>query len=155
MQFDPDNRDCLNTLGIVLAETGRLEESLGCFVRASGEAMGNYRLARTLQHLNQPELSQQYLAVALQKDPSLATAQAMWSETPASPNPPIQRTAYQDASVPLAPAASAAPTPPVAADSPLPQIINLGSDENRPALRSILVPPPPGVNLNYDPPAKP
>ena len=80
VQLDPSNRSYSNTLGIVLAETGRYDESLGCFIRANGEAMGYLRLAQTLQHLQQPELSRQYLEVALQKDPNLSTTMVMRSE---------------------------------------------------------------------------
>jgi Tfp pilus assembly protein PilF len=81
VRIEPGNRSYVNTLGVVLAEVGRYEDSLKCFVRCNGEALGYYRLAQTLRHLQKPELSQRYLEVALQKDPSLA--------------PPIQQTAYQ------------------------------------------------------------
>jgi len=80
-QIDPGNRSYINALGIVLAESGRYKESLKCFCRTGGEAMGYYRLAQTLHHLQKPELSRRCLEVAVQKDPSLA--------------PPIQQTAYQ------------------------------------------------------------
>jgi tetratricopeptide (TPR) repeat protein len=118
VQLAPDNRECLSALGVVLAENGRLDESLGCFVRAGGEAMGYYRLARTLQYLNRAEQSQRYLAVALQKDPNLTSAQAMRSEMDGKPNPSLQRAAYQEASVPpasfpLTPPANVAPPPQV------------------------------------------
>jgi tetratricopeptide (TPR) repeat protein len=80
-RIEPGNRSYINALGVVFAEAGRYEDSLKCFVRSSGEAMGYYRLAQTLHHLQKPELGRRYLEVALQKDPSLA--------------PPIQQASYQ------------------------------------------------------------
>jgi tetratricopeptide (TPR) repeat protein len=159
VQFDPENRDYLNTLGIVLAQVGRFPESLDCFVRSSGDAMGHYRLALTLQHLQQPELSRQYLELALQKNPNLAMAQAMRTEIDGPPKPPsqtIQRTSYQEPSAPVQPAAAVRPE----ATAPLPQINNLNSsgaeaaeaDEASSAPTSFVVPPPPTMNLRYDSP---
>lgn len=86
VQLEPSNRSYNNALGVVLAESGRYNESLRCFSRSGGEAMGYYRLAQTLHHLQKPELSRRYLEVALQKDPSLT--------------PPIQQAAYQPAPSP-------------------------------------------------------
>jgi tetratricopeptide (TPR) repeat protein len=118
-RIDPGNRSYANALGVVLAEAGRYEESLKCFIRSNGEAMGYYRLAQTLRHLQQPELSRRCLEVAVQKDPSLA--------------PPIQQTAYerdaestpevshsQTARKKLSPSSR---SPAAAADQLLPQIL--------------------------------
>ena len=150
-QLEPENRDYINTLGVVLAQTNHLQESLNCFIRGSGEAMGNYRLARTLERLQQPELSQRYLSAALQLDPNLAAAQTMRGETDGSRTPTIQRTSYQEPSAPLAPPPAPAPA---AADVPLPRVIHADAiqTDNRAAPEEFVVPPPPPVILRYDDP---
>lgn len=150
-QLDPGNRSYMNTMGVVLAESGRPEAGLSCFVRANGEAMGCYRLAQTLQRLQQPELSRRYLELALQKDPNLATTLAMQSapsnaQSAPSNAVPIQRTSYEAASVP--PTQMAQPMP---AAAPAPRVVHLDAvEDNRPAPQPIPVPPPPPVNLHYD-----
>lgn len=153
-QLDPVNRNYNNALGIVLAEAGRYHESLNCFVRANGQAMGNLRLAQTLHHLQQPQLSRQFLAVALQKDPNLATTLRGGE---AMQPPAVQQTAYQDANVPpppTAPVEQAAPTPPPAPDpapsAPLPpRVIRLDSTEteSQTTPQPILVPTPPAIGV--------
>ncbi len=153
--------------GRLLAQVGRYPESLDCFVRSSGDALGHYRLARTLQHLQQPELSRQYLELALQKNPNLAMAQAMRTEMDGPPNAPnpanlatppnetIQRTSYQEPSAPVEPATPVIISPP--ADTPLPQIINLNSSTANaaetvedPAEEPFILPPPPSIDMHYD-----
>lgn len=143
-QLDSGNRSFMNTMGVVLAESGRPEAGLSCFVRANGEAMGCYRLAQTLQRLQQPELSRRYLELALQKDPNLATTLAVQSAPPSNAAP-IQRTSYEAASVP--PAQMAQPLP---AAAPAPRVVHLDAvEDNRPTPQPITVPPPPPVNLHY------
>ena len=88
LKVDPSNRNYINATGVVLAEAGRYEESLTYFVRTSGEAKGCYRLALTLDRLQQPGLSRYYLETALHKDPNLATTMNL------NVNPPVQQTAY-------------------------------------------------------------
>jgi len=92
-QLDSGNRAYGNALGVVLAQAGRYDESLQCFIRSSGEALGYYRLSQTLQRLQQPELSQRYLAVALQKDPNLAATLA-YQNGAKQTTPPVQQTSY-------------------------------------------------------------
>jgi Tfp pilus assembly protein PilF len=92
-QLDSGNRAYGNALGVVLAQAGRYDESLQCFIRSSGEGLGYYRLAQTLQRMQKPDLSQRYMAMALQKDPNLAASLAMKSG--ANPTtPPVQQTSY-------------------------------------------------------------
>lgn len=86
-KLDPNNRTYVNATGVVLAQAGRYDESLNCFARFNGEAMGSYRLAQTLDRLQQPGLSHLYLEAALRKDPSLASTMNL--------NPPVQQTMYQ------------------------------------------------------------
>lgn len=153
-QLDPNNRACTNALGIVLAESGRYGESLTCFVRSSGEAMGYLRLAQTLQRLQQPELSRQYLEVALQKDPSLA--QTLHPDGNTAPSATIQQTSYQ---APSAPPVQEAPPPQVSAPAPIaapkPQVIRLDTpavQEQPKAPQPINLPPPPADNLQFSEP---
>ncbi|HWG43181.1 MAG TPA: tetratricopeptide repeat protein [Gemmataceae bacterium] len=152
VQLDPGNRYYSNTLGIVLAQTGRYQESLQCFARANGEAMGYLRLAQTLERLQQPELSRQYMEVALQKDPKLASTLISHSDKKAPSTPSIQRTSYQAPSVPPSPPTSAAP---VGYPGPMPRIIHLDAVETKvpaepmPAAHPFVIPPPPTVTLNY------
>ena len=166
-QIDPGNRSCVNAMGVVLAETGHYDESLKCFSRSGGEALGYYRLARTLQRLQRPELSQRYLEVALEKDPSLAATLAQSNRDPAplpSAPPPVQQTAYQVPNV--APAPSAPAVPPVQQTAY--QIPNVAPAPSAPAAptetpldasgaeypppEQIILPPPPAVNVQYEQP---
>jgi tetratricopeptide (TPR) repeat protein len=144
-RLDPGNRAYTNTKGIVLAAAGRYDDSLNCFVRSNGEAMGYYRLAQTLEHLQQPELSRRYLEAAVQRDPSLATTIAMRSggNDAANQAPPVvQQTAYQ------------APNdlPQQAVPAPVPQVISVaGSDAvNQTPQRPVILPPPPSIDVKYE-----
>lgn len=155
--IDPRNHTFANAKAVVLAETGRYQESLGCFIHSNGEALGHYRLAQTLQRLQQPELSQRYLETALQIDPSLAATVAVHrgGNNPGNPAAaPIQQTAYQGASPTPYPAAHAAgsPAPDAPASTPpaTPQIVSYS--ENPPPQQQILPPPPPPVNEQYEQP---
>lgn len=159
-QLEPANRYYTNTLGIVLAEAGRYDESLNCFVRASGQAMGHLRLAQTLQRLQQPELSQQHLQAAQRIDPNLTMAMAPRNNDNAAAPAPIERTSYQAESVPPEPAApvaqfaplTPAPAPtPTPVEMPTPRVIHLDTHEteNQTTPQPILVPSPPAMNLQY------
>lgn len=148
VQLDAGNRSYLNALGIVLAESGRYQESLNCFIRSNGEALGYYRLAQTLQRLQQPELSRRYFEAAVQKDPSLEPALAQSSggtDAPGSAAPAIQQTAYQAPDDPAA-NVSAAPSPPAA-----PRVISLQTSQDHVPMPQI-PPPPPPVNVPYEQP---
>jgi len=122
---------------------------------SGGEAMGYLRMAQTLQRLNQPELSRQYMQVAQQKDPSLATMTALRDEEKGPSRPPIQRTSYQAPSVSPSPAESSASTE---STGSLPRVIHLdtvdtkGASDNRQAPQAFVVPPPPTVTLRYPEP---
>jgi hypothetical protein len=146
VKLDPENRDYINTLGVALARAGRFQESLDCFGRVSSPAMAHYKLARTLQHLQQPELSRRHLELALQKDPGLASAQAMMTELNGPPASTMQRTAYQEP--PAAPAAMEPPSllRPAMFETTAPADL-------APPSTAIDIPPPPVLNLEYEPPA--
>ncbi len=145
-QLEPSNHSYSNALGVVLAESGRYDESLKYFSRSGGEAMGYYRLAQTLSHLQQPELSRRYLEVALQKNPSLATPIQQASYQPAtSPEPMISPppTVSPEPGLPPAPSVSAEPSaPPTQTASPEPSA----------SLTQILVPPVPPIHEEEDQP---
>jgi hypothetical protein len=164
-QFEPGNRAYVNTKGIVLAMTGRYDDSLNCFVRSNGEAMGYYRLAQTLEHLQQPELSRRYLEAAVRKDPSLASELVMRSNGNRAANqapPAVQQTAYEAPSVPQPQAASDAvpqvinvPQPQAAPDS-TPRVISVSSSHDaiqpsQPQTQpQVVVPPPPSIDVQYE-----
>jgi len=139
-QLEPGNHSYTNALGVVLAESGRYDESLRYFSRAGGEAMGYYRLAQTLSHLQKPELSRRYLDVALQKDPSLA--------------PPIQQASYQPTASPEpitspAPAVSTEPSaPPAPSVSAEPSAAPAQTAALEPSVppTQVLVPPVPQIH---------
>lgn len=144
-QIDPGNRSYTNALGVILAESGRYNDSLKCFSRSGGDAMGYYRLAQTLEHLQRPELSRRYLEAALQKDPSLA---------------PIQKASYQPAADPE-PSGSPAQVPSPEPSAPAPQIISAEpSAPSSPAadpepsapLPQLLLPPVPQINEEEEEP---
>jgi hypothetical protein len=161
MQLDPHNRSYVNAMGVVLAESGRYEESLNCFIRSNGEALGHYRLAQTLQRLQQPELSRRYLEAAVQKDPNLGTtalaARHGGKETPNQAPPPIQQTAYQAPNAspaPAAPAVTPQETPPATpAAAPQQEAAPAApAAESQPAQQQVILPPPPAVNVQYEQP---
>ena len=79
-ELDPGNRQYSTTLGFALARAGRYEESYLALARHNGEPKAHFDLARMLRHLNQPELARQQVALALQKDPSMADARALAAE---------------------------------------------------------------------------
>lgn len=144
-QLNPHNSLYGNARAVVLAQCGRYDESLSCFIHCSGEAMGHYRLAQTLQRLQQPELSQHYLESALRIDPSLSKTLALNSganSSAKSASASIQQTMYQDSSVPP----DAAP--------PAPQTIppDAPTAENAPQPQQVIPPPPPPVNVEYGQP---
>ncbi|MGH7222007.1 MAG: hypothetical protein ACRELF_02135, partial [Gemmataceae bacterium] len=103
---------------------------------------GYYRLARTLQRLQKPELSQHYLEVALQKDPSLAPLSG-GNDASNSAALALQRTAYQTPAD-QAPNVSAAPAAPAPS-----RVISLETSQTHQSPQQVLPPPPPAVNEEY------
>ena len=79
-ELEPENRTYVDTLGHALARAGRTQEALQTFLRVNSEAKAYYNIARMAQHMNQPDLSQQCLLIALQKDPQMKEAQQMVAE---------------------------------------------------------------------------
>lgn len=153
-RIDPANRSYANAMGVVLAASGRYEDSLKCFVRSSGEALGNYRLAQTLRHLQQTELSRRYLEAAVQKDPSLADLAMRNGDMLASNAPTIQQTAYQTPAHPetnFLPVQTAAPSNPlpvqtVAPSNYLPSRTAAPAAADQPSSSPVILPPPPPIN---------
>jgi Tfp pilus assembly protein PilF len=159
-QIDPGNRSYVNTQGVVLAAAGRYDESLNFFVRSNGEAMGYYRLAQTLQHLQQPELSRRYLEAAVHRDPSLApaTVQRNTSDVAVNPAPAaVQQTAYH---APTIPPTQAVPeqvpqviTQKISIPEQTPQVIsqNVSTPAQGPVQQPpIILPPPPAIHVDYE-----
>jgi tetratricopeptide (TPR) repeat protein len=116
-QLDRDNRNYLNTQAVVMARAGRYAESLESFRLANPEAVAHYKLARTLQHLDQPALSRQHLELALKIDPRLEQAQGMYAELAGPPVPQPQAVA-STAPVPMSPPPAAAAQQAVAPPAP-------------------------------------
>lgn len=144
--LEPGNRTYVNTQGVVLAAAGRYDESLKCFVRSNGEALGYYRMAQTLQHLQQTELSRRFLEVAVQKDPSLApeiVKRPMIEDMANQTASPVQQTAYQAPSVPEVQVPS--PSVPQMVSPPQP------ASAPRPAPQRVLLPSPPTMNEDCQP----
>jgi Tfp pilus assembly protein PilF len=142
-QLEPSNRNYANTQGIVLAAAGRYEDSLNCFIRSNGEALGYFRLSQTLQHLQQTDLSRRYLEVAVQKDPSLAPQMTKLNQEDVAANdmpPAVQQTAYQ------APSAAPAQDPAVS----LPQVISrsIPAAAQQPMRQPVVLPSPPSIGAD-------
>jgi tetratricopeptide (TPR) repeat protein len=79
-ELDPENRQFSHNLGYCLARSGRYEESLACFTKTDGEAKAHYNLARMLHHMQQDDLSRQYLRTAVEKDPYLIPAKELLAQ---------------------------------------------------------------------------
>lgn len=134
VELDPENREYVTMLGHTLSRTGRYQESLNVFARLFGEAKAYYNVARMLQHLNQPELSKQYLQVAVQKDPNLEPAKKMLAEAEGRPQGGVQAASYADPASPPPPVSP--PAGPDGARAP-------AAGGNPPPARTTVTPPPP------------
>jgi tetratricopeptide (TPR) repeat protein len=106
-ELDPENRLFNNILGYATARAGRYDESVKVFQRLETEQEANYRVAWMLKHVNEPELARQHLIVALQKDPQMESALALFSElsgggaTQAPAPPEIQQASFIKEVTPL------------------------------------------------------
>jgi tetratricopeptide (TPR) repeat protein len=77
LELEPESRKVLTALGLTLARTGQVEQSLVYLTRASSSAIAHYNLARMQVHLNQPEQARVHLAVALRENPNFADAREL------------------------------------------------------------------------------
>jgi tetratricopeptide (TPR) repeat protein len=106
-ELDPENRLYNNVLGYAMARSGRYDESVKVFQRMETEQEAHYRVAWMLKHVNEPELARQHLIAALQKDPQMESALALFSElngngAAQAPAPPeIQQTSFIKEVTPL------------------------------------------------------
>lgn len=80
VELDPENRSILTTLGLTLARTGKIEESLAILSRSMGAASAHYNVGRMLVHLNRPEEGIRHIRQAVQLNPHLQGAQQMLRE---------------------------------------------------------------------------
>jgi tetratricopeptide (TPR) repeat protein len=80
VELDGQSRQYANALGVVLARTGRLDESLQAFARVNSEAQAHYNLGCTLRRLGDENRGRQHLEIAVQKDPKLTSAQNLLAE---------------------------------------------------------------------------
>ena len=102
-ELEPESRKYANALGYALARAGRYNDSLIVFERLQSESEAHYNLARMLHHLNQTDLCRQQLQAALQKDPEMQPALALWAELNNNPEkataqPAVQQTSFMEAS---------------------------------------------------------
>ncbi len=93
--IDPESRKYNNTLGFCLARAGRYDDSLKVFQRLESEQEAHYHVACMLQHLNETELAKQHVLAALQQNPEMKDALALWSELNANPPAPPARDVLQ------------------------------------------------------------
>jgi tetratricopeptide (TPR) repeat protein len=69
-QLEPDNRNYATQFGFCLAWAGRPGEAAQVLCRAMNKADAHYNVARMMARMNQPEVSRQYLQVALAERPT-------------------------------------------------------------------------------------
>jgi Tfp pilus assembly protein PilF len=95
-ELEPENRTYVDTLGHALAHAGKTQEALAVYKRVNSEAKSFFNLARVMQHMNQTELSREYLQTALLKDPRLqAEAQDLLTQLyGGAPADAVQQTSY-------------------------------------------------------------
>ena len=94
-QLEPENRTYVDTLGHALAHSGKPEEALKVYMRVNPEAKAYYEVARVMQHRNLPEMSRQYLEMALQKNPQMPEAQQMLTQLNGGNAPTgVEQTSY-------------------------------------------------------------
>jgi len=106
-ELEPDNRHYATDYGLCLARAGRPQEGVTVLCRVMSKAEANYNVARMMAHINQPELTRQYVQAALRERPTHPGALALLAElggasngqTPALGAPQfdfgIDRAAYQ------------------------------------------------------------
>ncbi|MBY0513460.1 MAG: tetratricopeptide repeat protein [Gemmataceae bacterium] len=100
LKLDPENRTYRKTMGFCLARAGRWDDAYTTLRQVMPEAQARYNLARVMEHLNFPEQSRQWAAMAVQADPNFADAREFLAEldqgyrlggpTPAGGNPVMQ-----------------------------------------------------------------
>src|SRR5262249_52283714 len=61
LEYEPENRQTMQTYGFTLARLGQVDEAVAVLTRAEGNAVGQYHVARMMLHLGQPEASQRHL----------------------------------------------------------------------------------------------
>jgi len=69
-ELEPDNGHYATQYGLCLARLGRPQDAVTVLARVMNKAEANYNVARMMVHINQPELSKQYLQAALVERPN-------------------------------------------------------------------------------------
>ena len=98
-ELEPENRLYVNTLGHAQARSGRPQDALRTYLRVNTEAKSYITVARMMQHINQPELSRQYLQAALQKDPQVQGAPELIALLEGRAQQAIQQASYNPAQI--------------------------------------------------------
>jgi tetratricopeptide (TPR) repeat protein len=88
-ELEPDNGHYATQYGLCLARMGKPQEATMALATVMNKAEANYNVARMMAHINQPELSRQYLQVALMERPNHQGALTLMAQL----NDPRQSTA--------------------------------------------------------------
>jgi hypothetical protein len=87
-ELDSSNHQLATQYGLLLARLGRPQEGVAVLCKVMNKAEANYNVARMMEHINQPEMSRQYLQVTLQERPTHQGALAMLAQLNAGNNGP-------------------------------------------------------------------
>jgi tetratricopeptide (TPR) repeat protein len=78
LEYDPEYRDALKTLGFTLAYSGQTEKGLAYLTRAyQGSAMAHFYLARVMLEKDRPDQARQLLRQALMENPQYEQAREL------------------------------------------------------------------------------
>jgi tetratricopeptide (TPR) repeat protein len=69
-EFEPNNSHYATNYGLCLARAGRPQDAVIALSSVMNKAEANYNVARMMAHVNQTELSKQYLQAALRERPT-------------------------------------------------------------------------------------
>lgn len=122
-RLDPENKTYQKTLGFALARCGHFEDSYAVLQRCMSEHEARFTLARMYKHLQQPELCQQQLALALKANPEYGPARELLNEL--APGQPVTTARFEE---PAKPASS-----PKSAETPGVQPVLMGGGQAVPA----------------------
>lgn len=89
LEFEPENMQFAQTLGLTLARAGRIDDSIAVLSKCYGPAHAHFTVARMLHHMDQLEPCKDQLRQALASSPDHQAARDMLAalETPGAGNP--------------------------------------------------------------------
>lgn len=77
VEFEPENRQFLNTYGFALARCAKFEESLKVFMRTNEPAKARFQVARMMQHVGKNDEARELLTKALAEKPDYPEAREL------------------------------------------------------------------------------